>query len=79
MAALRVTLQAVVPVQPPDQLAKVLPLAGVSVSVTAEPCAKGALQTFVVELPDELELVQLIPVGLLVTVPVPPPAVTTVS
>jgi len=34
---------------------------------------------FVVELPDELEFVQLIPAGLLVTVPVPPPAVVMVS
>jgi hypothetical protein len=79
VAALRVTLQVVVPVQPPDQLPKVLPLAGVSVSVTALPWAKGALHVFVVELPDELELVQLIPAGLLVTVPVPPPAVVMVS
>jgi hypothetical protein len=75
-AAVRVTLQVVVPVQAPDQLAKVLPIAGVSVSVTALPCAKGALQVFVVE---ELELVQLIPAGVLVTVPMPPPAVATVS
>jgi hypothetical protein len=79
VAALRVTLQVVVPVQPPDQLPKVLPLAGVSVSVTALPCAKGALQMFVVELPDELEFVQLIPAGLLVTLPMPPPAVVMVS
>jgi hypothetical protein len=74
-----VTVQLVVPVQAPDQLPKVLPLAGVSVSVTVAPCAKLAVHVFVVELPDELELEQLIPVGLLVTVPVPPPAVVTVS
>jgi hypothetical protein len=74
-----VTLQVVVPVQAPDQPAKVPPLAGVSVSVTAVLCAKVALHVFVVELPDEFELEQLIPAGLLVTVPVPPPAVATVS
>ena len=79
VAALRVTLQVVVPVQAPDQLAKVLPLAGVSVNVTAVPCAKVAAHVFVVELVVEAVLEQLMPAGLLVTVPVPPPAVATVS
>lgn len=79
VAAFRVTLQVVVPVHAPAQLTKVPPLEGVSVSVTAVPCAKVAVHVFVVELPDELELEQLIPAGVLVTVPVPPPAVATVS
>jgi hypothetical protein len=76
LAALKVTLQLVVPVHAPDQLPKVLPLAGVSLSVTAVPGAKFALQVLEVALG---ESEQLIPAGLLVTVPVPPPAAATVN
>jgi hypothetical protein len=70
-----VTLQLAAPVQAPAQLTKVPPLAGVSVNVTAVPVAKVAVHVFAVE----LALEQLIPAGLLVTVPVPAPAVATVS
>jgi hypothetical protein len=62
-----------VPVHAPDQLAKVLPVAGVSLSVTTVFGAKFAEQTAVVDFE------QLIPAGVLVTVPVPPPASVTVS
>lgn len=57
----------------PDQLAKVLLVAGVSVSVTAVLGTK-----FPVQVPVE-GLVQLIPAGVLVTVPEPAPAVATVK
>jgi hypothetical protein len=67
-----VTLQLPVPVHDPDQLVKVLPVAGVSLNVTVDPGAKFAEQTAVVAVE------QLIPAGVLVTVPVPPPASTTV-
>jgi hypothetical protein len=73
LAALKVTLQVVVPVHPPDQLENVLPAAGVSVSVMGVPAGN------VTEQPVVAPLVQLIPAGLLVTVPVPPPAVVTVN
>ena len=56
--------QAPVPEHAPAQPANVLPLEGVSVSVTTVPLGKFALQL----------VVQLIPAGLLVTVPVPVPA-----
>jgi hypothetical protein len=51
----------------------VLPVAGVSLSVTTVPDAKFAVQVAVVAVE------QLIPAGVLVTVPVPPPASVTVS
>jgi hypothetical protein len=73
LAALNATLQLVVPVHPPDHPAKVLPVAGASLSVTSVFGAKVAVQPVV----EEFE--QLIPAGLLVTVPVPAPAVATVS
>jgi hypothetical protein len=63
----------VVPVHAPDQLEKTLPVAGVSLRVTTEPAAKFAEQVAVVAVE------QLIPAGVLVTVPVPPPASVTVS
>jgi hypothetical protein len=73
LAAVTVTLQAAVPVHAPDQLAKVLLVAGVSVSVT------GVFgEKFAVQVPVE-GVAQLIPAGLLVTVPEPPPAVATVK
>ena len=59
------TVQVVaVPVQAPDQLVKVEPAAGAAVRVTDVPLLKLA----------EHVLPQLIPAGLLVTVPVPVPA-----
>jgi hypothetical protein len=64
---LNVILQEVVPVHP-VQLVKTEPVAGVSVRVTAVPGAKLALQVA----PVAVE--QLIPAGVLVTVPVPDPA-----
>src|SRR5580698_8752337 len=54
---------------PPDQPAKVEPVAGFSVSVTCVPALKLALQV----------VGQLIPAGLLDTVPVPVPARLSVS
>jgi hypothetical protein len=73
LAADNVTLQvAAVPVQAPDQLPNELPVAGASLSVTV-PGAKLAEQVAVVAVE------QLIPAGVLVTVPVPPPAKVTVS
>jgi hypothetical protein len=71
--AVTFTLQAAVPVHAPDQLEKVLLAAGVSLSVTAVFGAK-----FAVQVPVE-GLAQLIPAGVLVTVPEPAPAVATVK
>src|SRR5947199_1676642 len=68
--ALRVTLQAPGPEQPPPlQPLKVEPAAGAAVSVTAVPLAKLAAQV----------APQVMPAGLLVTVPAPVPALETVS
>src|SRR5881628_498365 len=70
VAALRVTVQAPGPEQPPPlQPLKVEPAAGVAVSVTAVPLAKLAVQV----------APQLMPAGLLVTLPAPVPALETVS
>src|SRR5207249_886663 len=69
-AAETVTVQAAVPVQPPPlQPVKVEPAAGLAVRVTAVPLAKLA----------EHVAPQLIPAGLLATVPAPAPAGVTVS
>jgi hypothetical protein len=68
-----VTLHDDVPVQAPDQLEKISPAVGVSLSVTTVFGAKLAVQVAAVALE------QLIPAGVLVTVPVPPPASVTVS
>jgi len=70
VAALKVTVQAPVPEQPPPlQPLKVEPAAGAAVSVTAVPL--GKLATHVA--------LQVMPVGALVTVPLPAPAGVTVS
>src|SRR6058998_576540 len=70
VAALRVTVQAPGPEQPPPlQPLKVEPAAGAAVSVTAVPLAKLAAQV----------APQVMPAGLLVTVPAPAPALETVS
>jgi hypothetical protein len=69
LAALIVTEHAPVPVQAPLHPAKVDPAPAVAVSVTTVPLAKFALHV-----PG-----QLIPGGLLVTVPLPVPARETVS
>src|SRR5438105_695564 len=67
--AFMVRVQVPVPLQAPDQPAKNAPLAGVAVSLTLVP-----------ELNDALHVgAQLIPVGLLVTVPVEVPASCTES
>jgi hypothetical protein len=68
-AAVTVTLQVVVPVHAPLQPAKVLFVPGISLSVTWVFCRKLA----------EHVVGQLIPAGLLVTVPVPVPASVTVT
>src|SRR5436309_2706383 len=69
VAALRVTVQAPVPEHPPPlQPVKVEPAAGVAVNVTAVPLVKLA----------EHVAPQVIPAGLLVTVPEPVPAGVTV-
>jgi hypothetical protein len=69
-AALSVTVHALVPEQTPDQPPKVEPELGVAVRVTFVPEAKVALQ---------LGELQLIPAGVLVTVPVPEPASLTLN
>jgi hypothetical protein len=70
VAALSVTVQAPVPVQPPPlQPVKVEPAAGVAVNVTTVPDVKEVVQVA----PQEM------PAGELVTVPVPAPALETVS
>jgi len=68
-AALIVTLHAPVPVQAPLQPVNVEPVAGAAVRVTAAPLVNDAEQV----LPQEM------PVGVLVTVPLPAPALVTVS
>jgi len=68
-AALIVTVHVPVPVQPPLQPANVEPAAGVAVNVTAVPLANAAEQVA----PHEM------PVGALVTVPVPAPALVMAS
>ena len=69
-AALIVTVQVPVPVQPPPlQPEKVELASGVAVRVTAVPLAYGAAHV----------APQAIPAGLLVTIPAPAPALVTVS
>ena len=69
-AAVIVTVQVPVPLHPPPlQPVKVEPPEGVAVSVTLVPLVKLALHV----------LPQLIPAGLLVTVPLPVPFSVTVS
>jgi hypothetical protein len=69
-AALSVTTQLPVPLQPPPlHPVKAEPALGVAVSVTTVPLTKSAAHV----------APQLIPAGLLVTVPVPAPARVTVS
>src|SRR5438445_771771 len=70
VAALRVTVQAPGPEQPPPvQPLKVEPAAGAAVSVTAVPLVKLAAQV----------APQVMPAGALVTAPLPVPALLTVS
>src|SRR2546426_6250640 len=70
VAAESVTVQVPVPEQPPPaQPVKVEPASGAAVSVTAVPLVKLAEQV----------APQLIPTGALVTVPLPVPALLTVS
>ena len=64
VAAVMVTTQVLVPVQAPDQPAKVDPFAGDAVNVTRVPEVKFA----------EHVAVQLMPAGELATVPAPVPA-----
>jgi len=64
-----VRVQAAVPLQAPDHPAKKAPFAGTAVSFTLVPDVKEALHVGW----------QLIPAGLLVTVPVEVPASVTVS
>jgi len=63
--AVSATLHALVPLHPPDHPAKVDPDAAVAVSATEVPLGKVAVQV----------CPQLMPAGLLVTVPVPVPEV----
>src|SRR5262249_34393109 len=68
VAAVRVTVQEPSPVHPPPlQLPKRTPMVAVALSVTLVPWSKAALQVSP----------QLIPTGLLVTVPIPVPALFT--
>jgi hypothetical protein len=67
--ASRLRLHVPVPVHGPDHPAKVLPDAGAAVNTTAAPVRKLAVQF----------CGHLIPAGELVTVPVPVPALATVS
>jgi len=69
VAALIVTLQVLVPLQAPLHPAKMKPVVGAAVRVTAAPEGKFAVHV----------VPQLMPDGALVTVPVPEPAVVTVS
>ena len=69
LAADMVTEQVPVPVQLPLQPAKVEPVAGAAVKVTTVPLSYGSEQS----------APQLTPAGLLVTVPLPVPALVTVS
>src|SRR5437870_6425824 len=70
VALVKVAVQAPVPVQPPPlQPVKAEPAAGAAVRVTTEPIVKGVEHVA----PHEM------PAGLLVTVPLPAPAVETVS
>ena len=69
VAALIVTVQGPVPVQPPLQPVNVEPAAGVAVKVTAVPLANAAEQVA----PQEM------PAGAVETVPVPAPAFVTES
>ena len=72
-AAFIVTAHGLIPEHPaPLHPTNALPLAGVAVSVTTVPLAKLAAQLGPVP-------VQLIPLGTLVTVPVPVPGSVTVS
>jgi hypothetical protein len=68
-SALSVTLQAPEPLQAPDQPPKPKPASGTADSVTAVPLGKLALHV------DP----QLMPAGLLVMVPAPPPVLCTVN
>ena len=67
--ALRVIVHDAVPVHAPDHPPNVEPAAGVAVKVTFEPLLKLALHV----------VPQLIPAGLLVTVPLPVPARVTLK
>jgi hypothetical protein len=69
VAAVSVRLQFAVPVHAPDHPANVEPVVAVAVRTTGVPLAKLALHV----------VPQLMPEGLLVTVPVPVPALCTVS
>lgn len=68
-AAVTVRLHAPVPLHPPDQPANVEPALGAALSVTAVPLGKLALHV----------CPQLMPAGLLVMVPAPDPAPSTVT
>lgn len=69
VAPVRTTVQVPVPLHAPDHPPNVEPAVGVAVRVTEVPLLNAKLQT----------VPQLIPAGLLVTVPVPVPASATVS